>query len=88
MSDTRNKLQYGKNWKILDLVLDLNYFCFSNPTHSPKHQTLSPNNQFSRRIWYAEYYSVHAHGVKSEISLDTGITKGYLLTWSWGDIVT
>jgi len=53
MSDTRNKLQYGNNysrWKILDLVLDLNYFSFSNPnsnsTHLRKHQTLSPNHQF------------------------------------------
>jgi len=29
MSDTHNKLQYGHNnnrWKILDLVLDLNFF--------------------------------------------------------------
>jgi len=34
MSDTHNKLQYGNkhnHWKILDLVLDLNYFSFSNP---------------------------------------------------------
>jgi len=45
MSDTHNKLQYGNNcnhWKILDLVLDLNYISFSdpninpNPTHLPK----------------------------------------------------
>ena len=70
MSDTHNKLQYGNkynHWKILDLFLDLNYF-FSNPnpnlnpTHLPiKHQILSPNPQFSQRIWYVEYYSVHAH---------------------------
>jgi len=46
MSDTHNKLQYGNNynhWKILDLVLDINYICFSNmnpnpnPTHLPEH---------------------------------------------------
>ena len=67
MSDT-HKLQYWKNyshWKLLDLVLDLNYISFSNPnpnaTHSPKHHTLSPNHQFSKHIWYVEYYSVHAH---------------------------
>jgi len=48
MSDTRNKLQYEndyEHWKILDLVLDLNYFSFPNhspnpkPTQLPKHQT-------------------------------------------------
>ena len=70
MWDTHNKLQYGNNhnhWKILDLILDLNYFSFSNPnpnpkpTHLPKHQTLSPNHQFSQGIWFVEYYSVHAH---------------------------
>jgi len=42
---THNTLQHGNNydqWKILDLVLDLNYFSFSNPnpypnqTHLPK----------------------------------------------------
>ena len=34
MSDIHNKLPYGNNynqWKILDLVLDLSYFSFSNP---------------------------------------------------------
>jgi len=39
MSDTHKKLQHGNNykhWKILDLVLDLNDFSFSNPN-----QTLS-----------------------------------------------
>ena len=56
----------GNNYnqrKILDLVLDLNYFSFSNlnPTHLLKHQTLSPNHQFSQRICYVEYYSVYAH---------------------------
>jgi len=33
MSETHNKLQYRNNynhWKILGLVLDLNYFSFSN----------------------------------------------------------
>jgi len=55
----------------LDLVVDLNYFSFSypnanpnpNPTHLPKHEFLSPNNQFYQRIWYVEYYSVHAYMV-------------------------
>jgi len=46
MSDTHNKLQYGNKYyhrKILELVLDLNYFSFCNPnpnpkpTHLPKH---------------------------------------------------
>ena len=34
MPDTHNKLQYVNNynhWKILDLVLDLNYISFYNP---------------------------------------------------------
>jgi len=61
MSGIYNKLQYGNNynqWKIMDLVLDLNSFSFSNPvpnpnpTHLPKQRTLSPNHQFSERIWY------------------------------------
>jgi len=48
MSDTHNKLQYSNNYnhsKILNLVLDLNYFSYSNPnpTHLPKHQT--PNTK-------------------------------------------
>jgi len=40
----------------LELVLDLIYFYFSNPnpksnpTQLPKHQTLSPNHEFSQRI--------------------------------------
>jgi len=46
MSDAHNKQQYRNyynHWKILDLVLDLNYISFSNPnpntnpTHLPKH---------------------------------------------------
>jgi len=45
-SDTYNKIEHRikyKHWKILALVLDLNYFSFSNPslnpkpTHFPKH---------------------------------------------------
>jgi len=68
----------------LDLILDFNYFSFSNcninphPTHLAKHQILSPNHQFSKRIWYGECCSVHEHMAwsqkfrKSEISLDTG----------------
>jgi len=59
MSET-HKLQYRNNynhWKILGLVLDLNYISFSNPnpTHLPKHETLSPNHHFSQRTWYVEY---------------------------------
>ena len=83
MSDTHKKLQYGNkynHWKFWDLVRELHYFSFShpnpnhNPTYLPKHEVLSPNNQFYQHIWYVEYYSVHAlHGVKSEISLDTGV---------------
>ena len=70
MSDTDNELQYGNKqnqWKILNLILDFNYFSFSNcntnpnPTHLPKHQTLSPNHQFSQRYLYVECFSVHAH---------------------------
>ena len=60
-----NKLQLGNNFhprKFSDLVLDLNYFTVShpNPTHLPKYEFLCPNNQFYQRIWYVEYYSVHA----------------------------
>jgi len=88
MSGTHDKLYHGNkfhHWKFSDLVLDLNYFSFShhnpypNPTYLPKHEFLNPNNQFHQRIWYAEYYSVHAYMVwsqkfrKSEISLDTGV---------------
>ena len=51
----------------MDIILDFNYFSFSNcninpdPTHLLKHQILSPNHQFSERIWYVECCSVHAH---------------------------
>jgi len=43
----------------------LTYFSFSNPnpnlnpTHSPKHEFLSPNNQFYHLICYVEYQSVY-----------------------------
>jgi len=56
-----------KHWQVSDFAFDLNYFSFSqpnpnpNPTHSPKHESLSPNHQFSQRIWYIEYYSVHVY---------------------------
>ena len=45
MSDTHNKLQYGNkynHWKLLDLVLDLNYFSFSNPN-----LTLTPHTSLN-----------------------------------------
>jgi len=63
-------LQFENNynhWKILDLILDLNCFSFSNPNpkHLPKHQ-LSPNHQFSQRTWYVEYNSMHVHMVWSQ----------------------
>ena len=35
MSKTRNKLHYGNKYKISDLVLELNYFSFSNPNTKP-----------------------------------------------------
>jgi len=71
-------------WKFSDLVRDLNYVLFSHPnpypnsTYLPKHEFVSPNNQFYQRIWYVEHSSVNAYMVwsqkfrKSEISLDTG----------------
>ena len=46
MSDTHNKLHHGNNynhWKILDLVLDLNYFSFSNPNQTLTWHTQTPN---------------------------------------------
>jgi len=53
------------NKNLWDLVVDLNYFSFfyPNPTHLPKHEFPSPNNQFDQRIWYVECYSVHAYMV-------------------------
>ena len=50
------------------LVIDLNYFPFSHPnaTHLPKHEFLSPNNQFYQRICHEEYQSVHAYMVWSQ----------------------
>jgi len=86
MTGTQNEVYDGnkfKHWKFSDLAVDLNYF-FShpnpnlNPTHLTKHESLNPNHQFSQRVWYVEYYSVHAYMAwsqkfrKSEISLDTG----------------
>jgi len=61
----------------IGLNLRLQLFSFSNCdikpnlTHLPKHQILSPNHQFSQRIWYVECCSVHAH-MAWNISLDTG----------------
>jgi len=57
---------------MLKLVLDFNYFSFSNckinpnPTHLPKHHTISPNHQFSQRILYVESCSVHARTAWSQ----------------------
>ena len=42
MSDTHNKLKYGNKynqWKILDLLLDLNYISFSNPNYTLTRRT-------------------------------------------------
>jgi len=33
---------------------------YPNPAYVPKHEFLSPYNQFYQRLWYVEYYSVHA----------------------------
>jgi len=57
----------------VDLVLDFNSFSFSHPnpnpnsTHLPKHESLSSNHQFSQRIWYVEYCSVHAQSAQREV---------------------
>ena len=61
--------------KCTDLVLDLIYFCFSNPnpTHLPKHQTPTPNHQFY--LLCTILLCARAHGVKTEISLDTGYAR-------------
>ena len=59
--------------------------CNINPTHLPQHQILSPNHQFSQRIWYVECCSAHTHLAwiqkfrKWEISLDTGDSAPTLL---------
>jgi len=40
---------------------------------------LSPNTQFYERIWYVEYYSVHAHmqGRRQDVAAGgTKITRG------------
>jgi len=67
----------------LDLVSDLHYF-FSNPNpnpnpaHSPEHQTLSPNHQFSQCILICRMLvCACAHDMKSEISLNAGIPKNH-----------
>jgi len=54
----------------LDLVLDLNYFSFSNPnqTHLHKHQILTPNHQFLQRFLFVVANTVHAHMAWSEVS--------------------
>jgi len=98
-----NKLWCGNNfnhWKFLVLVLDFNYFSFShpnpnpNPTHLPKHESLSHNHQFSQRIWYVEYWSVHAHMAwsqkfrKSEISLDICQTSSFYSRGRAGNLFT
>jgi len=63
--DNHNKLHCRNNCyrrRILDLVLDLNYFSFLTQTligHTD--QTPNTNYQFSQRIWNVKYYSVHAH---------------------------
>ena len=87
MSDTYNKLQYGNNykhWKILDLALDLKPHTLTWTLNT------KPYGQFSQCIWYAEFYSVHAHMAwnkkfrKSKISLDTGAGAGVKIkvsTW-------
>jgi len=59
MSGTHKKLLHGNNfnhWNFLDLVFYLKYFSFSHPkpTHVPNDESLSPNLQFSLRIWYVE----------------------------------
>ena len=44
MPDSNSKEQNGNNynhWKILDLVLDLNYFSFSHPNQYPNPTHLS-----------------------------------------------
>jgi len=63
--------------KIPDLVVDLNYFSFShpNPTHLRKHEFLSPYNQFSAYLVCRILLCACVHGVKSEISLDTGSSQ-------------
>jgi len=56
----------------LDLILDFNYFSFSNGNTNPntpqlpRHQTLSPNHQFSQSILYVECCSVHARMASSQ----------------------
>jgi len=49
MSDTHKKLRHGNNynhWKILDFVLELNYFYFSSPN-----QTLTRHTYINTKPW-------------------------------------
>jgi len=68
--------------------LDFNYFSFSNcninpnATHLAKHQILSPNHQFSQRIWYVECYSVHAHMAWSQKFRLTPVIQPPTLLWN------
>jgi len=54
----------------LDLILDLNYFSFSNPdpTHFPKHQTLIISFLSVFDVQNSSLLCACAHGVKSENS--------------------
>ena len=65
-------------------IFSLKFFSFShpNPTHLPKHESLSPNHQFSQRFWYVEFYSVHAHLAWSQkLRLAPGPTKKWRIKW-------
>jgi len=81
MSGTHNKLLHGNNfnhWKFSDSDVDLNYISFSHPnpnpypTHLPKHELPSPNNQFIGVFLCRILLCTYVRGVKSEFSLDTG----------------
>ena len=67
-----NKLSnwsYGGNWLYANQFpgapLDVEALGISlqvNPALLlPEHETVSPNHQFSQRIWYVEYHSRHSH---------------------------
>jgi len=75
MSGTYNKPYHGKNfnhWKFFGLSSwpQLFFFFLPNPnpspTQLPKHEFLSPNNQFYQRIWDVECYFVHVYMVRSQ----------------------
>jgi len=62
MSGSHNKLLYGNNfnhWNFSDWVVDINYFSLSNPnpSHLPKHESLSRNHDFLSVFDIVEYYS-------------------------------